>query len=124
MLYLIINLISEVIAMDKELKIQIGKRVREKREAAGYTREKLGELCNLSPRFIANVEFGDSTFSIETLTKVCNLLSCSTDYILLGRQSCPNYWLDTTERISALDPKYKEELDRILQAFIEAVNKK
>ena len=33
---------------------EIGQRLRALREQAGYTREKLGELCSLSPRFIAN----------------------------------------------------------------------
>ena len=51
--------------MTAEAKIQIGRRLRRKREQAGYTREKLGELCSLSPRFIANIELGDSTFSLE-----------------------------------------------------------
>ena len=47
------------------LKAPIGQRLRAKREQAGYTREKLGELCSLSPRFIANVEFGDSAFGLD-----------------------------------------------------------
>ena len=67
-----------------ETKAQIGRRLREKREQAGYTREKLGELCSLSPRFIANVEFGDSTFSLDSLMTVCRVLSCSSDYLLFG----------------------------------------
>ena len=41
--------------MTKPMKLQIGRRLREKREQAGYTREKMSELCSLSPRFIANV---------------------------------------------------------------------
>ena len=50
--------------MNVEMKREIGQRLRQKRESAGYTREQLGELCSLSPRFIANVEFGTSTFSL------------------------------------------------------------
>ena len=65
-------------------KAKIGLRLREKREQAGYTREKLGELCSLSPRFIANVELGDSTFSLDSLMTVCRVLSCSSDYLLFG----------------------------------------
>ena len=66
------------------LKAQIGLRLRERRERAGYTREKLGELCSLSPRFIANIELGDSTFSLDSLMTVCRVLSCSSDYLLFG----------------------------------------
>ncbi len=55
--------------VDKENKAEIGKRLRAKREAAGYTREQLSELCSLSPRFLANVELGDSAFSLDTLMR-------------------------------------------------------
>lgn len=75
-------------------KKEIGGRLREKREQAGYTREKLGELCSLSPRFIANIELGDSSFSLDSLITVCRVLSCSSDYLLFGgnidNQSSPN----------------------------------
>ena len=70
--------------MDKETKAEIGKRLRAKRESAGYTREQLSELCSLSPRFLANVELGDSAFSLDTLMTVCKILSCSSDELLFG----------------------------------------
>ncbi|MCI8677433.1 MAG: helix-turn-helix transcriptional regulator [Lawsonibacter sp.] len=72
--------------MTAEAKIQIGRRLRRKREQAGYTREKLGELCSLSPRFIANIELGDSTFSLDSLMTVCRILSCSSDYLLFDKE--------------------------------------
>lgn len=72
--------------MTAEAKIQIGRRLRRKREQAGYTREKLGELCSLSPRFIANIELGDSTFSLDSLMTVCRILSCSSDYPLFDKE--------------------------------------
>lgn len=70
--------------MTDAVKAQVGMRLRKKREQAGYTREKLGELCSLSPRFIANIELGDSTFSLDSLITVCHVLSCSSDYLLFG----------------------------------------
>lgn len=70
--------------VDKETKAEIGKRLRAKRESAGYTREQLSELCSLSPRFLANVELGDSAFSLDTLMTVCKILSCSSDELLFG----------------------------------------
>ena len=70
--------------MDIATKRAIGLRVREKREAAGFTREKLGELSGLSPRFIANIEFGDAAFSLDSLIKVCGILGCSSDALLFG----------------------------------------
>ena len=95
--------------------------MRQKREEAGFTREKLGELCNLSPRFIANVEFGDSTFSIDSIIGVYRALKCSSDFLLFGRNGDTGPWCDTVERLTWLNAKYQPGVDIILQGLIEAI---
>ena len=107
--------------MNASTKSQIGRRLREKREQAGYTREKLAELCSLSPRFIANVEFGDSTFSLDSLMSVCHALSCSADYILFGVRADIEGWSDTVSRLRQLDLKYQAAVNKTLQGVIEAI---
>lgn len=109
--------------MTDETKAQIGRRLREKREQAGYTREKLGELCSLSPRFIANVEFGDSTFSLDSLMTVCRVLSCSSDYLLFGASVDTDNaaWEEPVSRLRQLDVKYQEPVNKIFQVVIEAI---
>ena len=105
--------------MRAEQKKQIGARLREKRELAGYTREQLGELCGLSPRFLANVELGDSTFGLETLMRVCRVLFCSSDELLFGRRAESRD--DLCARIGRLDPAYRGALEKTLQGFFEVV---
>ena len=110
-------------ALTDTLKAQIGFRLREKREQAGYTREKLGELCSLSPRFIANVELGDSTFSLDSLMVVCRVLSCSSDYLLFGSGIDAGAWTESISKLQQLDLKYQEPVNKTLQGLIEAINK-
>lgn len=109
--------------MTDTLKAQIGLRLRERRERAGYTREKLGELCSLSPRFIANIELGDSTFSLDSLMTVCRVLSCSSDYLLFGDNVDTEVWSETISKLEQLDVKYQEPVDKTLQGLIEAIVK-
>ncbi len=109
--------------MTDTLKAQIGLRLRERRERAGYTREKLGELCSLSPRFIANIELGDSTFSLDSLMTVCRVLSCSSDYLLFGDNVDTEVWSETISKLEQLDVKYQEPVDKMLQGLIEAIVK-
>ena len=111
--------------MTDATKAEIGQRLREKREQAGYTREKLGELCSLSPRFIANVEFGDSTFSLDSLMAVCRVLSCSSDYLLFGfgRSAGNEAWAEPVSKLRQLDVKYQPPVDKMLQGLIEAIVK-
>ncbi len=107
--------------MDEQTRKQIGIRLRNKREAAGYSREALGELCGLSPRFIANIEFGESTFSMDSLMKACRALSCSSDYLLFGEPPAVDGWDDTIEKLSSMDPVYKEGMNKIVNAVNELV---
>ena len=107
--------------MNTSTKSQIGRRLREKREQAGYTREKLAELCSLSPRFIACVEFGDSTFSMDSLMAVCRVLSCSSDYLLFGYHADNGEWSETVSKLQQLDQKYQEPINKTLQGVIEAI---
>lgn len=110
--------------MDAKTKLEIGRRLRRKRENAGYTRERLGELCSLSPRFIANIELGDSTFSLDSLMNICQVLSCSSDYLLFGTEAGDGeVWGDTISRIQQFDPCFQPEIDKILQAVVELLVK-
>lgn len=108
--------------MTDTVKAQIGLRLREKREQAGYTREKLGELCSLSPRFIANIELGDSTFSLDSLMTVCRVLSCSSDYLLFGSSIDAEAWAEPIAKLRQLDLKYREPVNKTIQGIIETIN--
>lgn len=108
--------------MEKTVKKEIGARLRYKREQSGYSREKLGELCALSPRFIANIEFGDSTFSLDSLMTVCRVLSCSCDYLLFGNSVDSSAWSDVTSKLENLDTHYKEPVDKLIQSVVEIIS--
>lgn len=107
--------------MTDTTKAEIGQRLREKREQAGYTREKLGELCSLSPRFIANIEFGDSTFSLDSLMAVCRVLSCSSDYLLFGNSIDGDVWSETVSKLQQIDVRYQPSVDKVLRGLIETI---
>lgn len=107
--------------MTDTVKAEIGLRLRRKREETGYTREKLGELCSLSPRFIANIELGDSTFSLDSLMTVCRVLSCSSDYLLFGDSVDSGAWAETASKLAQLDLKYREAVNKTIQGLIEAI---
>ena len=110
--------------MDARTKPEIGRRLRRRRENAGYTCERLGELCSLSPRFIANIELGDSTFSLDSLMTICQVLSCSSDYLLFGTETGDGSpWADTISRIRQFAPRYEPEINKILPAIVELLIK-
>ncbi|MEF9895939.1 MAG: helix-turn-helix domain-containing protein, partial [Clostridia bacterium] len=49
--------------MKKEINVEIGARIRKKREALGLTREQLAEKADMSVTFLAEVELGSKGVS-------------------------------------------------------------
>lgn len=108
--------------MKKDLDMQIGSRIRTKREELKLSREKLAECIDVSPQFLAQIELGRRGMSSVTLYKVCNALSASADYIVLGKKEendLPVFY----EMLSNLNPKYLPYAEDLLKTFILAVNK-
>lgn len=112
-----------MISWIKKQKQKLGSGFGQNAKLPGYTREQLSELCSLSPRFLANVELGDSAFSLDTLMTVCKILSCSSDELLFGNTINQSAWSDTTSKISQLDVAYKESIDKTLQGILELITK-
>ena len=63
---------------------EVGLRIRKMREHAGYTREKLSEMADISSKFLYDIETGKKGMSVYTLYHLCEVLGVSCDYILSG----------------------------------------
>lgn len=72
----------------KEQNVIIGDRIRIARESAEMKQEVLAEAIGRSIQFVSDMERGVTGISIETLLKLCDVLSVSSDYIL-ARKGLP-----------------------------------
>lgn len=52
----------------------LGKRLREYRKKAGLTQEELGELSDLNPKYIGEVERAEKTISVDKLVCLATAL--------------------------------------------------
>ena len=87
-------------------------RIRKAREDMGYTRERFAELLDVSVSYMAEVERGRTGISVKMLTKICNVLGLSADYILFGTERKEDaIRLDSIHRI---DEKYLPLLDKVI----------
>lgn len=66
----------------KDVNVILGERIRFGRKENNLTREKLAELIDVSPRFLAEVEAGKVGVSLQTLKNLSAALSVSSDYLL------------------------------------------
>ncbi len=64
--------------------IEVGSRITELRKKRGYTREKLSELADISVQFLADIEKGRKSMTVNTLRRLAATLNVTTDYIVNG----------------------------------------
>lgn len=103
-------------AMNKD----IGKRVRERRELLGYTREQFAEKLDISVRFAADIELGNKGMSMDTLIKICRLFSVSADYIIWGKEEKGHNGV--TGLVHGLDERETAYAEDIMRTFVRAVS--
>jgi len=91
-------------------------RIRKAREDLGYTREKFAEKLDVSVSYLAELERGRTGISVKMLTKVCNVLGLSADYVLFGAERQEDALrLDAIHRI---DEKYLPLLDKMIAELL------
>ena len=105
---------------------EMGSRIRERREFFGYSREKLSEILDITPQFLALVEYGDKGLSLKNLYKLSVILDTSVDYLLAGMRKDEKYDDELTavrERIMAIlcrcnakELEYMEQIAMIYEA--------
>ena len=63
--------------MEDDVKIVIGKRVKEIRSSKGLSQEKLALKSNIDRTYITSVENGKRNISIEMIQKICKGMDIS-----------------------------------------------
>ena len=91
-------------------------RIRKAREEMGYTREKFAEMLDVSVSYMAEVERGRTGISVKMLTKICNVLGLSADYILFGDSRNEDALL--LDKIHRIDDKYLPLLESMLTELL------
>lgn len=99
----------------KDVNVILGERIRLGRKANSLTREKLAELIDVSPRFLAEVESGKVGVSLQTLKNISTALSTSTDYLLgLDDESKLNQLEIIYNQLTKVDDKFYPLISKIV----------
>ena len=61
----------------------VGQKIKAKRNALGLTQEQLAERCDISVSYVAHIERGTKSLSLETAVKISNALQISLDFLLI-----------------------------------------
>lgn len=111
-----------VIAMS-DFNKKLGARICELRQQRKLTREKLGEMSEISDRFIYDIETGQKGMSAETLYKLSRAFNVTSDYILRGPEKGKNDLIYITEILKRLDKNSLESVEKIIIEISKMVSK-
>ena len=71
----------------QNLHLAIGSRISGLRRLNGMTQEQLAEKLDITVKHVSSVERGQSSLSLEKLVDLSEILNCSLDYLILGKES-------------------------------------
>ena len=99
----------------------MGERIKKQRLLNGYSREKLSEMADITPRFCYDLELGLKNMSVSTLCKLSDALHISVDYILYGPQKSGEDLDSIMGIISQCPISKRPHLEEIISHFVQAV---
>lgn len=67
--------------------MEIGERIRSIREEMFMSREKFSEMIDISDVFLGQIERGEKSLSLKTLSNITSYTGVSADYFLNGNDS-------------------------------------
>ncbi len=102
---------------------KLGLKIKKLRERRKLTREKLGEMAEISDRFIYDVETGQKGISAETLYKLSRALNVTSDYLLFEAEENKNELSYVTEILKNLSPSELESVERIILEISKLTSK-
>lgn len=100
----------------------VGERIKEVREAKGWTQDRLATEANVSKSFLSEVEKHGKNISLDLLLKVATALGASVGYLASGEGSQPGERkpvvipIELSEAAEELHLSYPETLD-LLEAY-------
>ena len=100
----------------KDINVEIGARIKEKRLALKLTREELAQLSGYTANFIQEVERGRSGLSSESIRALSATLKVSADNLLFGE--APEEFAYIAQKLQSVPSQKREHIIRIIEEAI------
>ena len=100
----------------------IGKRIREKRDEHGLTREKVAEMTGISVNYLGTIERGEKIPRVEVIIKIANALKVTSDELLQDvlDQECMIKMSNYHTEAEKLEERDKQRLYNIIEAYLKS----
>lgn len=108
--------------MEKKQLVEIGQRLRQRRNELGLTREKMSELADIGAGYYGQLEVGTSQMSIDTLLKLSRSMHLPMEYILLGEGWEPGDAGAVTDLLERCTPRELKLAEEVIKLFLMKQN--
>ena len=100
----------------KDINIEVGARIKEKRLAQKLTREELAQLSGYTANFIQEVKRGRSGLSSESIRALSMALRVSSDTLLFGE--APEEYAYLSQKLKSVPPQKRKHILKIIDEAI------
>ena len=97
--------------------VLLGKRIAKRRRELGLTQVQVNEMAGLSDKYLSNIETARSIPSIDVLMRICEALSVTPDYLLIGTLIRDN--AELSDRISDKTKSLSAGKLKLLDSFTD-----
>ena len=104
--------------MDRQQRIEIGQRLRQRRQELGLTRERMSELADIGSGYYGQLEVGTSQMSIDTLIKLSRSMHLPMEYILFGSGYEPGDASAVIDLLLRCTPRELKLAEEVLKLFL------
>lgn len=101
--------------------VEMGERIKKQRLLNGYSREKLAEMTDITPRYCYDIELGLKNMSLTTLSNFSDALNISADYILFGSQAEDDAYYSIINVVKTCPADKLAHLEQIVSHYIQAI---
>lgn len=98
----------------------LGKKLREARQAKGFTQHALAEIADIGDVYLGEIERGLKMPSLNIFIKLIEALNISADYVLRDELTSGKEYVhdELTRKLRDLTPKQRKTAADILEAYL------
>ena len=104
--------------MEKSQLIEIGQRLRARRQELGLTREKMAELADIGTGYYGQLEVGTSQMSVDTLIKLSRSMHLPMEYLLFGEGEGTGDASPIIDLLRRCTPRELKLAEEVLKLFL------
>lgn len=101
----------------------MGNRIKIRRKELRIKQAELAEKLNISKNHMSSIENGRQKTSLDIFIQICNLLSITPDYLLLGSMHAYNIPQDIIDKLRLCSPSDVELAGDFIELLVKRNNK-